>query len=31
MLAATGHPVLPALRRHGLQFSLPIHIIFQRP
>ena len=26
VLAATGHPVLPALRRHGLQFSLPIHI-----
>ncbi|MBQ1889979.1 MAG: pyridoxamine 5'-phosphate oxidase family protein [Selenomonas sp.] len=26
VLAATGHPVLPALRRRGLQFSMPIHI-----
>ena len=26
VLTTTGHPVLPALRRHGLQFSMPIHI-----
>ena len=26
VLTTTGHPVLPALCKHGLQFSMPIHI-----
>lgn len=26
VLATAGHPVLPALRTHGIQYNMPIHI-----